>query len=471
MRYYLAVDIGASSGRHILGHLENGRIVLEEAYRFPNEPVTRGGHLCWDLEGLYTHVVSGLRRCAERGKVPVTLGIDTWGVDFVLLDADGRLIGDSVAYRDGRTAGMDAAVAESIPDAELYTRTGIQKQIFNTLYQLAAVRRQTPALLERAARLLMIPEYLHYRLTGEPVSEYTIATTTGLVNIRGNTWDGPLLDTLGFPRRIFGPLRRPGTPVGHLTREVQARAAFDCAVALPPSHDTACAFAAVPSADDSSVFISSGTWSLLGVETPVPIVTEAGRAANFTNEGGYTGYRCLRNIMGLWMIQSVRRETGGAAGFPALMAQAEASAYPGVVDAGDEAFLAPESMTEAVSLHCRQAGFPPPQSTGDVLRCIYNSLALCYARTVKQLEELTGRRYRRIHIIGGGCRDTFLNRLTAEACGVPVHAGPVEGTALGNLLSQMIGAGEFSGLDAARAAIRSSFDVKVFQAHPPGGPG
>jgi rhamnulokinase len=463
LRYYLAVDIGASSGRHMLGRLENGRIVLEEAYRFPNAPVRRNGRLCWDLEGVFSHVVSGLKRCAETGRIPVSMGVDTWGVDFVLLDGGGHLLGDSVAYRDGRTAGMDAVVGEKIPEPELYARTGIQKQIFNTIYQLAAVQQETPGLLEQARRLLMIPEYLHYRLTGVQLGEYTIATTTGLVGVHSGTWDGALLDLLGYPRHIFGPLHPPGTAVGTLTEEVRAQAGFDCAVVLPPSHDTASAFAAVPALDDRSACISSGTWSLLGVETPEPIVTEAGRAANFTNEGGYGGrFRYLQNIMGLWMIQSVYRETGGAVGFQALMELAEGSEYPGVVDVNNEAFLAPESMTETVRRQCRQDGFPPPESTGDVLRCIYNSLALCYARAVKALEGLTGRTCNGVHIIGGGSKDAFLNQLTAKACKLPVYAGPVEGTALGNLISQMIQAGEFPGLNEARAAVRESFEIREY---------
>ena len=463
MPYYLAIDIGASGGRHMLGCLQNGRIVLEEVYRFPNTPAQRDGHLCWDVRGLFSHVVSGLKRCAELGKIPVSVGIDTWGVDFVLLDADGHILGDSVAYRDSRTAGMDALIAGKISEADLYARTGIQKQIFNTIYQLAAVQSRTPELFGKAHRMLMIPEYLNYRLSGVPISEYTIATTTGLVDVRSGTWDGALLDLLRYPRHLFGVLHQPGWTVGNFTGEVQAQTGFDCAVTLAPSHDTAGAFAAVPAADTSSVYLSSGTWSLLGLETPEPIVTEAGRAANFTNEGGYGGrLRYLKNIMGLWMVQSVHREMGGFTGFQEMMEQAQSSGYRGIVDVNDEIFLAPQSMTGAVRQKCQDAGFAPPQGAGDILRCIYNSLALGYARAVKELEGLTGRQAQRIHIIGGGCKDTLLNRLTAQTCGLPVYAGPVEGTALGNLVSQMIRAGEFAGLEEARAAIRESFEIREY---------
>lgn len=312
MRYYLAVDIGASSGRHILGHMENGRMVLEEIYRFDTRQVRKNGHDCWDIEGLWGSILEGLKAYKAAGKSPDTVDIDTWGVDFVLLDPVGHVVGDAVAYRDKRTEGVDTEVDSRIGPAALYARTGIQHQIFNTIYQLAALKREHPEQLAAARRLLMIPEYFNFLLTGVRQNEYTNATTTGLVDARAKSWDFDLIGGLGLPTEIFGPLAVPGTRIGRFTQAVRAKAGFGCEVVLPATHDTGSAFLAVPARDDTSVYISSGTWSLLGVERSEPITSEASRLQNFTNEGGY-GYRFryLKNIMGLWMIQSIRRELNG----------------------------------------------------------------------------------------------------------------------------------------------------------------
>ena len=299
MRIYLAVDIGASSGRHILGWIEGGNLRLEEIYRFENKLVTKNGRLCWDMENLAEEVLRGLERCRELSKIPDSVGIDTWAVDYVLLNKEGCVLGDTVAYRDSRTQGMDRLVEGLIPAQELYARTGIQKQDFNTIYQLMAVKTQQPELLEQAQRLLMVPEYLTYRLTGKMESEYTNATTTGLVNAQTRTWDWKLLDRLDYPRRLFGELRLPGSVVGHFAPEIKARVGFDCQVLFPATHDTGSAFLAVP-AKEGGVYLSSGTWSLLGTELPVPVTTEESRQRNFTNEGGYQyRFRYLKNIMGL----------------------------------------------------------------------------------------------------------------------------------------------------------------------------
>ena len=286
MNEHLAIDIGASSGRHVLGRVEGGRIALEEVYRFENSQVRRNGHDCWDPEALAQAVLKGLARCRERGRIPATVGIDTWGVDFVLLDAEGRPCSDMVAYRDARTEGADALVEAAVPRAELYARCGIQKMPFNTVYQLAALRREHPEQLARAARLLMVPDYLNYVLTGRMANEYTNATTTSLVNARTRDWDWEVIDRLGLPRRIFGKLEMPGASLGGLTEEVRRAVGFDAQVVLPATHDTGSAFLAVPARDDRAVYISSGTWSLLGVENAEPITTDASREANFTNEGG-----------------------------------------------------------------------------------------------------------------------------------------------------------------------------------------
>ena len=465
MKYHLAVDIGASSGRHILGHVEQGRIVLEEVYRFENGPKKRGGRLCWDFDALAREVVNGLKACAKLGKVPATLGVDTWGVDFALVDREGRVLGDTVAYRDSRTQGMDALVEELIPAQELYRRTGIQKQSFNTIYQLMAVKRQSPELLEQAHRLLLVPDYLHYTLTGVMSNEYTEASTSGLVSAAAKDWDRELLGLLGFPQKLFGPLSLPGTELGGLRPALREELGFDCRVVLPATHDTGSAFLAVPESGGHWATLSSGTWSLLGLELPHPILTEESRERNFTNEGGYQyRFRYLKNIMGLWMIQNLRREFAtpqGLPGFGELSRWArEAGDFPSRVEVDHQSFLAPASMAQAVRDFCQGTGQPVPETPGELLSCVYHSLAGSYARTVGELEALTGRRLSGIHIVGGGSQDQYLNQLTANACGLPVTAGPTEGTALGNLLVQMIAAGEFSGLEEARKAIGRSFQIK-----------
>ena len=470
MTYHLAVDIGASSGRHILGHAENGRIVLEEVYRFDNAQVRRNGHDCWDTDALFTHILEGLRACREAGKIPATMGIDTWAVDFVLLDKNGRAVGDAVAYRDARTEGVRDRLETdgTLRFADHYARAGIQYQPFNTAYQLAALKREHPEQLEAAAHLLMMPEYLNYLLTGRMVNEYTNATSTALVNARTKTWDDELVAALGLPRRIFGELHMPGGSVGHFTPAVREEAGFDCEVVLPATHDTASAFLAVPARDDHAVYLSSGTWSLLGVENREPITTPESMAANFTNEGGYEyRFRYLKNIMGLWMIQSVRRELGGQApdgarpSFPELIAAAqEAADFPGVVFTGDDRFLAPRSMIEEVKAACAEAGYPRPETTGQLMQTIYNSLARDYRRAVEELQGLTGRACTSLNIVGGGSQDGHLNQMTANATGLPVYAGPTEGTALGNLMVQFLASGEYPDLQAARDAIKQSFTIK-----------
>lgn len=475
--YYLAIDIGASSGRHILGSIQDGKLVLEEAYRFENRQVHKNGHDCWDMDNLWDGILDGLRACKALGKIPATVGIDTWAIDYVLLDGEGRPLGDAVAYRDGRTEGMDKLVDKAVPPAELYRRTGIQKQIFNTIYQLTAQKQEHPEQLEQAESLLMIPDYFHYRLTGVKRQEYTNATSTGLVDAREKQWDRELLERLGLPGKLFGELSMPGTVVGGFLPEIQEAVGFDSTVVLPATHDTGSAFLAVPAQGENAVYISSGTWSLLGVENEAPITTEESRQQNFTNEGGaWYRFRYLKNIMGLWMIQSIRRELNGTAyvagresryadgrqwSFPDLMEAAQgAQGFPSVVDANDGCFLAPESMIDAVKEACARTGQPVPQTVGEIMQCVYQSLAQCYRDAIQGLSQLTGKTYTGIHIVGGGCQDGYLNQLTAQATGLPVYAGPVEGTAIGNLIIQMIHGGEFASLQAARDCIRKSFAIK-----------
>ena len=470
MENFLAIDIGASSGRHIAGRVENGKIRLEELYRFENSQTRRGGHDCWDVERLVASVKAGIDAAME--KLPIaSVGIDTWGVDFVLLDGNGELVGDAVAYRDSRTAGASDEIERSVMSfAELYARTGIQKAAYNTIYQLWALKKEHPEQLEKAAHFLTIPEYLNYRLTGRIVHEYTDSSTTSLLDAAKKTWDFDLIEKLGLPARIFGRLEMPGATVGEY-RGVK--------VVLPAMHDTASAYLAVPARDDKAVYISSGTWSLLGVENERAITSAESCAANFTNEGGAWGrYRYLKNIMGLWIVQSVRRELNGVSyvegkggeaskaalalvadyepgakySFATLEKLARAASSDVVIDVNDARFMNPASMIGEVVAAAAERG-RAPRTIGEIVACVYKSLAACYADAINRLSALTGKKYTSLNIVGGGSKDGYLNELTAEATGLEVIAGPTEGTAIGNLIVQMVAAGEFSGLAAARAAI------------------
>lgn len=463
--YFLAVDIGASSGRHMLGHLEKGRLVLEEIYRFENGMKQTKEGLCWDIPALFQEIKTGIRRCGELGKIPVSMGIDTWAVDYVLLDEQDQILGDTFGYRDSRTEGMDEEVYRLIPEKELYQRTGIQKQIFNTVFQLMAVKKAHPEYLEQARTFLMLPDYFHFLLTGEKRSEYTNATSTQLVNAETKDWDDEVISRLGYPREMFLPLSQPGTHVGVFTKEIEKEVGFSCQVVLPATHDTASAVMAVPCQEDNCLYISSGTWSLMGTENKKAICTEESRQKNFTNEGGYDfRYRYLKNIMGLWMIQSVRHEEKDRYSFAQLCEMAdECSDFPSRVFVNAQEFLAPESMTEAVRQYCEKSGQRVPETTGELAAVIYQSLAKCYGETVQEIEQLTGEHYDTIHIVGGGANADYLNRLTASQSGRRVLAGPSEATAIGNLMAQMIGKGEFAGLMQARACVAESFPIREYQ--------
>lgn len=471
MKNYLAIDIGASSGRHILGRVEDGKIVLEEVYRFDNSQVVKNGHDCWDIEKLVASVKAGIDAALAKGSVE-SIGIDTWGVDFVLLDAQGQMVGDAVAYRDARTQGADAEIeANVLSFADLYRRVGLQKAPYNTIYQLWALKKEHPEQLAAAAHFLTVPEYLNYALTGKIVHEYTDSSTTALLDAAKKDWDFDLIEKLGLPTRIFGKLEMPGATVGDYK---------GVKVVLPALHDTGSAYLAVPARDDKAVYLSSGTWSLLGVENREPITTKAAQAANFTNEGGAWGrYRFLKNIMGLWMIQSIRRELNGVSyvegrerdetiealkaltdyekgrqySFADLEMRArDASDYRVTIDVNDARFLNPKSMIGEVLAAAAQEG-AAPTTVGALMQCVYRSLAECYADAIRSLSEITGKTYTSVNIVGGGSKDLYLNALTAEATGLEVFAGPTEGTAIGNLIVQMIAGGEFADLAAARAAI------------------
>ncbi len=461
--YYLAIDIGASSGRHILGSLSDGKIVIEEVYRFPNGMDEDGKTLYWDVDRLFEEILTGMRKCADIGKIPVSVGIDTWGVDYVLLDGKGSVIGKATGYRDHRTDGIDSEVYRVISEEDLYERTGIQKAIYNTIYQLAAHKKQHPEELEAAESLLLMPDYFHYRLSGVMASEYSEASTTQLMDPVKKQWDMELIEKLGFPGKIFREIKMPGERLGGLTEQVKERVGYDCSVVLPPSHDTASAVLAIPSNDEKTCYISSGTWSLMGVETDSPNCSPASRKADLTNEGGYGGkITYLTNIMGLWMIQSVRNKLAPDMDYGQLCELASREEIASIVDCQDASFLSPDDMAEAIRMYCKKAGLQIPQTLAQLAAVIYNSLAKCYADKLKLIENMTGTCYDKINIIGGGSNAVYLNELTAKTTGTKVIAGPGEATAIGNILSQMISDGVFAGVRQARECVRDSFEVRIY---------
>lgn len=464
-KYYLAVDIGASSGRHILGSIENGKIILEEIYRFENGMIKKDGNLCWELDRLFTEIKNGLKKCKELGKIPSSMGIDTWGVDFVLLDSDDQVLGNTVGYRDKRTEGMDQKVYEFITEDDLYLRTGIQKQIFNTIYQLMSIKINNPEHMEKANSLLMIPDYFNFLLTGNKLAEYTEATTTQLVNPVTKNWDIDLIEMLGYKKEMFCKMSVPKTVVGGLLEEIKEEIGFDVEVVLPATHDTGSAVLSVPANDDDYIYISSGTWSLMGIERLEADCSLESKNANFANEGGIDyRFRYLKNIMGLWMIQSVRRELDDAYSFAELCDLAtKADYFKSRVDVNADCFLSPDNMTEAIKQYCRDTKQEVPETIGELATCIYQSLADSYAETVKGIEQITGKTYNRIHIVGGGSNAGYLNDLTAKSTKKDVYAGPTEATAIGNILAQMLKANEFSTIEEARQCVFDSFPIHKYK--------
>ncbi|MEV6601799.1 rhamnulokinase family protein [Actinoplanes sp. NPDC051346] len=444
MRTFAAVDLGASSGRVMAGRVGPGSLELTAVHRFPNEPVRLGDTLHWDILALYRGVLHGLR---EAGPVD-GIGIDSWAVDYGLLDATGALLGNPVHYRDARTDGVATKVAATIPEPDLYARTGLQKLPFNTIYQLVAAAG-TPQ-LEAARHLLLIPDLIAYWLTGELGAEVTNASTTQLLDVRDRAWATALMDGLGIRSELFPALRRPGEVIGRVLPSVGIGETEVIAVG---SHDTASAVVGVPAGSEHFAYISCGTWSLVGVELDAPVLTEASRLANFTNEGGVDNtVRYLRNVMGLWPLQECLREWDHP-DLPALLrAAAAAPAFGAVVDLDDPAFLPPGSMARRIR---RQVGRHLDRP--ELVRCIMDSLALAHRRAVRQAQELSGRHIDAVHIVGGGARNELLCQLTADACGLPVVAGPVEATALGNVLVQARAAGAVGGdLWALRALLRET---------------
>ena len=464
MKTYLAIDIGASSGRHIVSWLEDGKIETREVYRFPNGADMKNGHLCWDIEALEYHVVAGLRAAREQGYTPESIGIDTWAVDFVLLDKSGKRLGDAVAYRDARTAGMDTELEKTLSFKDHFALCGIAKQPFNTVYQMMAVLREHPKYAEEADDFLMMPEYLSYILTGKKAHEWTNCSTSALCSAASGTWSETILEAAGIPKKWFGtPMVRPGTLLGPLTDEIAAQVGYKAHVILPATHDTGSAYMAVPARDDGAAFLSSGTWSLLGAELSSPVTSEAALDAGFTNEGGHNGTtRFLKNIMGMWMLQCIHRETGKKHTFAEMAEMAERSVYPAYIDAADNRFLAPESMLEEVKAALHDVGAPEPESLSDILRAVTMGLAVCYDTSIKEMSAITGKAFTSINIVGGGSANVVLNQMTADVTGLPVYAGPTEGTALGNIAAQMIADGTFADLAAFRRALPGSFEIRKY---------
>lgn len=431
MNCYLAIDIGASSGRHIIGREENGEIKTEEVYRFKNGVESKDGSLVWNVERLFQEVVNGLKAAKAKGYTPVSIGIDTWAVDYALLDKEDELTGDIFAYRDGRTQKVIDGVHRIICFDELYKRTGIQFQPFNTIYQIYADKLSGK--IEKAESMLMLPDYLNFLLTGVKKQEYTNATSTGLVNAETHDWDGDILDLLGISRNLFKELSHPQTVVGKLKKDIAEEIGYNAEVVLPATHDTASAVEGIPMTG-SSPYISSGTWSLLGIKVPQAITDQNSRKANYSNEGGIGYYRYQKNIMGMWIVNRLRDELCPDKPFSEIVREAEESNFNEYVDVNGKEFLAPESMRAAFDNALKSK----PQKIGDYFRCAYLSLAQSYKQALDELKFNTGLNFDKLYIVGGGAKNGFLNRLTEEICKVKVIALPIEASAIGNIKQQIL---------------------------------
>lgn len=451
--YHLAIDIGASSGRHILGKLNNGILETEEIYRFENGFKEQDETLIWDIEQLTADVVAGIAKCKNIEKIPETVAIDTWGVDYVLIDNDGKEILPCVSYRDSRTASAVAEVFDVISQEKLYEKTGIQTQPYNTIFQLWCDKKSGK--LDTAKRLLMMPEYLSFRLTGVAKNEYTNATTTGLVNAESKIIDKEICSALGIDANLFGELNLPSSYIGNFTDEIKAKVGFDAKVIFSPSHDTASAVAACP-INENSVFVSSGTWSLVGTENLYPVTTDEAMKANFSNEGGINyRFRFLKNIMGMWLFQNIRKNLDKKYSYDEMMQMAMESSYDKLIDPTDDCFLAPDNMIEAIRNYLGEPNLP----IADVLKSVYISLATSYKNTVEEIECVAGKKVDRVAIVGGGSKDEYLNKLTKEYTGKRVTVGPTEGTAIGNLIAQFMYVDKDMDLSKAREIIVNTFSI------------
>ncbi|MCZ7571341.1 MAG: rhamnulokinase [Ardenticatenaceae bacterium] len=471
---YLAVDLGASSGRVVLGRWDGDRFALQELHRFPNGPVNILSHWYSDVLRLWSEIKAGLAHYAGQFDTPLAgIGVDTWGVDCALLDRAGHLLGNPYHYRDARTDGVMERAFERVPRHRIFEQTGLQFIQFNTLFQLYSTVLAAEPQLEMADTLLMLPDLFHYWLTGRKVSEYTIASTSQMLHARDRRWATELLADLGLPAHLLPPIVAPGTVFGDLRPEVMAEVGIRRAVPViaPGSHDTASAVAAVPDLDADSAYISSGTWSLMGVETAEPIINERALALNFTNEGGVANtIRLLKNIAGLWLIQESQRQwqrEGQTYSVDRLLALADrAEPFRSLVDPDAPDFLSPGDMPAAIRAYCRRTGQPQPESVGTVVRCCLESLALKYRRVLDDLETLIGRRIETIRIVGGGSLNRQLCQFTADACERAVVAGPVEATALGNIMLQAIATGHLPDVTSGRQAVAASVRRQHYEPSP-----
>ncbi len=432
MTYYLAIDIGASSGRHIVGWLENNEIKTEEVYRFPNGTKKQNNHLVWDTKTLFENVKRGIKAAHKKYPYIKSLAIDTWGVDYVLMTDSGDLT-PCLAYRDNRTEAVIDEVHEIVPFEELYARTGIQFQPFNTIYQM--FEDNWRGRLDLARDFLMIPEYLNYMLTGVKMHEYTNATTTGLVNAQTGEYDKEILERLGYPTRLFGKLYQPGTSVGMLKPEIAFAVGGQIEVVLCASHDTASAVEGIPM-DENSPYISSGTWSLLGLKVPNALTDGNSRKANYSNEGGVGYTRYQKNIMGMWVVNRLRDELCPNKPFPQIVEEARHSTFNDYVDVNDNLFLAPKSMREAFDKWLENE-IIKPQTESDYFRCAFISLAIGYMNALDELKRNSGKDFNTLYIVGGGAKNSLLNELTEQVCKLKVKALPIEATAIGNLKIQI----------------------------------
>jgi rhamnulokinase len=467
-RHYIACDLGAESGRVILGRLDDGKLTLEEAHRFPNGAIHIAGSMRWDALRIFEELKTGLRKIAERGVRAESLSVDSWGLDYVFLGGGQPMLSLPHHYRDSRTDAPYAATMRSPHPARIFAETGIQFMQINTLYQFMAERERNPELLSFADQFLLMADYLHWLFSGEACAEESLASTTQMYNPVTRSWSQPLMEMFGFPEKIFPKIVRSGTRLGALLPEIAAEiGSAPMEIIATCSHDTGAAVAAAPAIGEDWAYLSSGTWSLIGVELPAPLINETARAHNFTNEAGFDGTtRFLKNIVGLWILQEARRawvRKGNELEYAALTLQAEqAEPFRSLIDPNDTRFLKPGDMPERIAAFCRETGQPAPESPGQFARCIFESLALLYRRTLDELQQVTGRAIARLHIVGGGSQSGLLNQFAANATGRLVLAGPVEATAIGNVLLQATALGHLESLAAVRETVRASFAITPY---------
>ncbi len=466
----LAIDLGATSGRGIVGTFDGDKLTLAENHRFDDNSSYMAGTLSWNIMDIFENIKTSVKLAGNSVK---SIGIDTWGVDYGLIGPDGRLVASPVNYRDSRTDGIMDYAEKFMKKEDLYKATGIQFMNFNTIYQLLAEVKNNPKLLDSASRLLMIPDLLNYLLTGNMLSEYTNATTGALIDANTGKWAYDVLKAHGIPTHIFGELVNPGTKVGKLSAQVRKEVGdIDADVVTVASHDTASAIMAVPAKGEDFVYISSGTWSLMGTELKKPLITDKSLEYTFTNEGGADNRICfLKNIMGLWIHTECRRDFARQDGYKTSyddLAELGAKSEPmrSIIDPDDVIFTPPGNMTKRIADYCKRTGQPVPETKGQFVRCVFDSLALRYRNTLEKIESMSGKKTPFINIIGGGTKETLLCKFTADACGIPVYAGPGEATAIGNLVSQAMAAGEIKDLAEGRELVRRSFDVAEYLPDP-----